>query len=311
MMPTSIETADAARAWARRGLLGYATEAYSLFTAASDVDAKVRRTLEAVETMAARVRRTFGVDLRGLRMLDVGPDGHLGMMRCLGRDNDVIGVDDAQLPEDPSLRDYVGLLMSASPARVAKNVVRRASGLDRRFLLSLSDRLGKTSFPPPRVLRMDPTQMTLASGELDLVYACSTFAHFPRPAAVLEEMRRVLAPGGIAYVSLRLWTSHAGQLDPRLLLEARPVPPFWPHLRPGYESTVVPDLGLNKIRLVDWERMFTETMPGVRFAHERQDRELAAPLRGLRALGELTAYSDDELLTANVVALWRKPSVEG
>ena len=51
-------------------------------------------------------------------------------------------------------------------------------------------------------------------------------------------------------------------------------------------------------------------MPGVQFQFDFHERDtagaLAKDLAGLRAAGELTEYTDEELLAVNVIAIWRK-----
>ena len=94
--------------------------------------------------------------------------------------------------------------------------------------------------------------------------------------------------------------------DPKMLVQDKPEPPLWPHLREKYEHTVSPSAYLNKVRFEEWEKMFSRVMPGVQWSHERQDY-LAEPLREIRAGGELEGWSDEELLTLNFIAIWQKP----
>src|SRR5258706_9884999 len=87
-----------------------------------------------------------------------------------------------------------------------------------------------------------------------------------------------------------------------------PQSPHWPHLRAAYAHTVQPSTYLNKLTLPQWKKLFEEAMPGVSFVHERQDGDMAAPLKALRDAGELAQYTDEELLTVNLVAVWKKPN---
>jgi hypothetical protein len=48
-------------------------------------------------------------------------------------------------------------------------------------------------------------------------------------------------------------------------------------------------------------------MPGVHFAYGRDSEDLSPALKELRAGGELAEYADEELLTVNLVAVWKKP----
>lgn len=51
-----------------------------------------------------------------------------------------------------------------------------------------------------RRMMADLARLPLASGSFDLVTANMVFEHLEDPAAVLREMRRVLAPGGVALI---------------------------------------------------------------------------------------------------------------
>jgi hypothetical protein len=105
---------------------------------------------------------------------------------------------------------------------------------------------------------------------------------------------------------LHLYTSHSGQHDPSIYAQSKPQPPFWPHLRPAFQDAVHPSAYLNRLRLADWRALFREAMPGARFLYERQDRDFGDGLDQLRRSGELADYTDEELMTVNLVAVWKK-----
>jgi hypothetical protein len=67
---------------------------------------------------------------------------------------------------------------------------------------------------------------------------------------------------------------------------------------------------INKLRLVEWNQLFSEVMPGVVFSAELDDEPLPSALKALRLSGELAEFSDEELLTRNLVAVWQKPTNE-
>jgi hypothetical protein len=64
---------------------------------------------------------------------------------------------------------------------------------------------------------------------------------------------------------------------------------------------------LNRLSLADWHALFEKLMPGVTYSTDRDSDELVPAIRALRERGELLDYSDDELLTVNLTALWQKP----
>lgn len=312
MGPGDVIAPDPARRWtyssARTRLGDRVTEAYYLLAARlGGAEGLARATIDDWNATRERVRRELDVELKGLRMLDIGPGQQLRHMRCFSIDNEVEGIDMDVIPQALRLPDYLEMARRNSAARVAKTIVRKALGVDRRFLEALGDALGVHRFPPLTVRRMDASRMAFPDGSFGCVYSYSTFEHVDRPEEALAEVKRVLAPGGVMYVSIHLYSSHCGQHDPKMLLQSQPEPPFWPHLRPAWAHTVVPSTYLNEVRLPDWQAMFERVFPGVRFAYDRQDATLAGPLSELRAGGELAGWTDDELLTLNLVALWRKP----
>jgi len=80
-------------------------------------------------------------------------------------------------------------------------------------------------------------------------------------------------------------------------------------LRAELEHTLHPDPRLNRLSLKEWRLLFSHTMPGVELLTEVESHDLSEPLARLRAGGELAEHSDDDLLTARLVAVWKKRRV--
>jgi hypothetical protein len=126
---------------------------------------------------------------------------------------------------------------------------------------------------------------------------------------VLDEVIRVLRPGGAAYISLHLYTSENGCHDPRIFSGHREGLPFWPHLRPAHSEKVRCNAYLNKVRLAEWEKLFAEKFPGAKVVQLQYANDTLRPeLVTLRKEGELADYTDDELLTVDLAAVWKKPA---
>jgi ubiquinone/menaquinone biosynthesis C-methylase UbiE len=274
-----------------------------------DPSERVFSTLAAVRQCEQHLQEHFGIKLEGLEILDVGPGQQLKHMRALSVMNPVTGIDMDIVPQGFHLRDYVELLRHSPVLRTAKTVTRKLLGWDTLFEKSLAQSLGVQRFPRLPVLRMDATRMTFPEASFDLVCSWSAFEHIESPRTALAEVARVLRPGGIAYLVIHLYTSHSGSHDPRTLTREGMAPPYWPHLRPGHRETVQPNCYVNEVRLDAWKQMFQETMPGVRFIHQRHE-ELVPHVRELKEQGELVDYSDDELLTVCLIGVWQKPSPE-
>jgi SAM-dependent methyltransferase len=59
--------------------------------------------------------------------------------------------------------------------------------------------------PGPRTVLGDGARLPFASGAFDVAYSSNVAEHVPHPWAMADEMVRVLAPGGLLYLSYTLW----------------------------------------------------------------------------------------------------------
>ena len=264
------------------------------------------QTVRQFARTVARLREVAGITAEGLRVLEVGPGQQLLHMHCFSVSNEVIGIDTDVIPQGVSIREYVKMLRVNSGVRVVKTLGRKLLGFDADFERALGRRLGRpVGGRRLDVRQMDACRMDFADASFDLVHSHSVFEHILDPAAALREVRRVLRPGGAAYISVHLYSSHSGSHDPGIMARGRPEPPLWPHLREEHRARVRPSTYLNEVRLAEWRRIFDECLPGTVFVSETQE-ELAAPLADLRAAGDLAGWRDDELLTLNFIGIYRK-----
>jgi SAM-dependent methyltransferase len=263
--------------------------------------------VEAVRKVEALVFERTGVRIENLNVLEIGPGQQLRHLRCFALKNEVVGIDTDAIPQGRGFADLLRVTRGNPWMRTVKTAVRTALGRDARFLRALAHELGVEKFEPLRVVQMDATNMRFADATFGFVFSCSVFEHIDEPRAALDEVVRVLRPGGVACISVHLYTSHSGQHDPTIFAAGKPMAPLWPHLRPAYAHTVRPSAYLNRLSLTRWRELFASVMPGVDFATERDTDDLTDVLAQLRAAGELAEYSDEDLLTVNLIAIWRKP----
>jgi SAM-dependent methyltransferase len=196
-----------------------------------EVSDRVYFTLAEVHQCAKFLHEDFGLKLEGLDILEVGPGRLLEHLRALSVKNRVTGIDMEIIPQGEDWSDYVELLRHSPVPRTAQAVMRKLLGGDTLFEKSLAQTFGVEGFARLPVLRMDPTRMTFPEASFDFVCSWSAFENIQRPQSALEEVVRVLRPGGIAYLLI--------------------------HLDEG--------------RLDAWKQMFQETMPGMRFSQERYE----------------------------------------
>lgn len=259
----------------------------------------------------AEVARELGSGLAGKKVLIIGPGQTLRewwAYSSLGAE--VVGVDLDVVPVGLDVLAYLKLLRTNGPVRFAKTLGRKALGIDRAYEAALARALGLKKLRPGRLLAADAARLPFATGEFDVVYSFSVFEHLESPDSVMKEIARVLRPGGFAYISTHLYSSEGGCHDLRIFAGDRQDIPLWAHLRPAHQHTVQEGCYMNKLRAADFERQFTANWgPSVRFELERHhaafDAELRAALPGLRDGGELTEYTDDELLSVNLIARWK------
>jgi SAM-dependent methyltransferase len=299
----------------RANPLSFLREAYSLYRFKStDISGQVHGTIECMRRCEQRIHSAIGIRLEGLKMLIVGPGQTPREMAYLGCRNEVVGIDLDVIPQGVNPAVYLRMLKQNGVMRTVKTAARKALGLDSRMTNELKRQLGVTALPRAQFLQMDAAAMEFQAGSFDFVYSFSVFEHLPDPGAVIDETVRVLKPGGGCYLSLHLFTSENGCHDLRIFANNRAGIPYWSHLRTQHALLIQANAYLNEVRLADWMKLFSERMPGVQFEldfHEHGTAEvLTKELAELRAAGELSDYTDEELLAVNLIAIWRKSPVE-
>jgi SAM-dependent methyltransferase len=242
------------------------------------------------------------------QILEIGSRQDLRHLRRLALRNDVVGIDTDVVDENFHFGDYLRSLGHSPALRVVKALRRKMLGSSPRSAAAtaVARELGVTPFNPPRLVRMSASHMSFPDSTFGFVCSFSAFEHIDDPGSALREVVRVLRPGGVAYVRVCPYTSHAGHRGAKLAPEGRPQPPYWPHLRPELAHTVLPNPHLNRLSFNEWRLLLTHAMPGVELVIEPDDAELQAPLAQLRARGALGDYTDEDLLTLHLVAVWKK-----
>jgi SAM-dependent methyltransferase len=268
------------------------------------VAARLAETREVEELL----ERALGAPLIDKRILDVGAGQGLFHMAYFGRQNQVTGIDLEVIAQGMDLTAYARMWRANGARRTVKSAARKLLQVDRRYRQEVIRQCELERFPHMNVLQMDAEALAFDEATFDVVHARSVFQHIPSPSQAVNEIVRVLRPGGVAYVSFHLYTSDTGSLDPRVMRDDSAMP-LWPHLRPSTQVTVLQNAFLNKLRLAEWRTLFAELMPGSHVATRgpQDEARLRAAAIRLQAQGELTPYALDELLTRRVSVIWRKP----
>ncbi len=171
----------------------------------------------------------------------------------------------------------------------------------------------KVPRPPKSThLQMNAEEMIFPHQSFDFVYSFSVFEHLRALEKVVGEICRVLKPGGGAYISLHLYTSDNGCHDIGVFSGKREHIPFWSHLRPEYNFLISPNAYLNEMRIPQWKASYEAAMPGMKLLMDEYGPEKAAPFKKelgeIRKNGGLQDYTDDELLTYNMISIRQKPA---
>jgi SAM-dependent methyltransferase len=290
------------------GLRERLEEAWNLYrTHTVGVERRVAGVIEEMQTVAGEVRARSGLELDGIRVLDVGPGQRQGHTLWLAVRNRVVGIDLDVSPQRWQVGAYLNLLRTNDFTRLYKTLGRKLLGIDRRFRAEMRRQLGVARLPRLDIRRMDATRMTFPDACFDFVFSRSVFEHIAQPEAAVEEVARVLAPGGCAHIIVHLYTSDSGCHDVRILAGRRGDLPLWSHLRARYSHKVRPNSFLNQLRLAEWQAIFDRHMPGARHLRTPDaNPTLHESLDALRRAGELADYTDEELLTVALNVTWTK-----
>jgi SAM-dependent methyltransferase len=151
----------------------------------------------------------------------------------------------------------------------------------------------------------DVGKLPFASGFFDLATSVAAFEHFLEVPHVIDEIQRVLRPGGLAWICIHIFTSPSGGHNVRLLeVPLRTLPSGtepWDHLRQRRLPFTVP---LNEWRIQQYLDAFQSRFEIIKsYCAIREGEQWLTP--AIEA--ELSQYSRDELTCAAFVIVARKP----
>jgi SAM-dependent methyltransferase len=248
-----------------------------------------------------RVRTAYGVEWTGLSLLDIGSGQACPWSLAFAERNVVSAVDQDVVPHGADVRAYATILRECGVRRTLKTFLRKGVGMDRRLRRAM-EKLTGADLAWPQTYRMDCQRLDFADGSFDGLFSFSTLEHVADPLRALQEAKRVLKRGGVAYISLELYTSINGAHDPRLWGDAHRLP-LWAHLRRSCAPKSTPNVYVNMLRIQDFIELASRVFGTVTFHRdERGSRRYLAELSPAER-SELSAYSDEELATQDFVIL--------
>jgi SAM-dependent methyltransferase len=263
--------------------------------------------IERLRRDQTRIEEALGHAAQGQRVLIVGPGQLLREARFFAIQNQVTCLDLDVIPAGIDPVAYLKMLRANGPGRVVKTLGRKLLGNDRIELAEWRRQLGVSYLPEPECLVQDICDGAPSAGNWDVLASFAVFQHIPDVRLAVRRCVEALAPGGVLYIGVQLWTGNIGHHDIRAYTGNEDQLPLWGHLRPSRAHEVEPSAWLNELRLRDWRAAFGELCPGFTEYQERfGEPELRAKMTPeLRE--ELADYDDEELYTIDVFYRWQKP----
>lgn len=267
---------------------------------------RVQDLVDNMSEMEKSIEMVLGSKVRDKRILEIGPGQTMPHLYYFARSNKYLGIDLDQPVLDLSIRSILNMWRANGLTRVIKTLGRRVVGIDRAFKQEICRQLAIKEKPEARLMQMDATDIKFEDNSFDIVFSVSVFEHIPDPRIVALEIARVLKPGGVSYIVTHPYTSDSGIHDPRVFGERDDIP-YWSHLRPEYENLVRRNCYLNEIRLEQYKSMFIENWPGCGLHNVNNTEKAQEELQKIRKAGGLNDFSDEELITDALIAIWKKP----
>jgi len=292
------------------GFLGRLSELRGLYAVHSGKTAEyVKQVLDVARGIEKSFEQLSHRTLQDASVLEVGVGQRPVQLAYFAtRAKRAVGIDTDLVPARAALSDYFEMWKRNGSLRTLKTVARRTLGMDAEFRTEVARQLGLQRFPDLTMLAMDASATTFAAESFDAIYSRAVFEHLSDPRAVLREMQRILKPGGAVVIFFHLYTSDTGCHDTRIFAGRRAQIPYWSHLRPEHRHLIHENTYLNRLRIAEWRRIFSEELPGsVVHAHNDADAVTRKELSALRAQDQLSSYSDEELLSVTVEVSWAKP----
>jgi len=300
---------------------GYTSTRLGMLSRLSEVNSLLRVYRQGPEKLVCRsimealgileqIERVQGKPVRDMDILEIGSGQKSIQLAAMSQGNRAVGIDRETSNESLSVSSLLHTVKTDGTVRAAKTMARKAMGFDRAIRNEFVKQMALEAWPPLNIQKMDAAKMSFSDSSFDIVFSRAVFEHLENPADVLREIARVIRPGGVFYCLLHLYSSYSGCHDTRILAGNIGALPLWAHLRPAHRQKVIENTYLNRLRLREWRYLLNNALPGVQVEAlmDDSDPNHLAELAEIRENGELSDYSDEELLTVTLKAVWRSGS---
>jgi SAM-dependent methyltransferase len=269
---------------------------------------RVRKGILEVTSAKAEIADVLNKPINGLDVLEIGSGQQSIQLAVMSLNNRAIGIDRESSGQDLGVGSILHMVKSDGVMRAAKTAGRKIFQFDRTIQRAFARQMAIQQWPSLDIQQMDAAKMSFADGSFDVVFSRAVFEHIADPKEVLREVARILRPGGVFYCLLHLYTSDSGCHDVRIFGDHRGNLPLWSHLREEHRQKVIENTFLNKLRLSEWRDICASVLSGANVQALMDDMtpNRASDLAEIRKDGELTCYSDEELLTVTVKVIWQR-----
>jgi SAM-dependent methyltransferase len=251
------------------------------------------------------------LSLNKLRILEVGHGQMpLTLAYFASLDNDVYGIDmDVAVQGISDFSGYYNCLMKNGFVRMLKTIVKEITGINNVLKKEFLKQSKLDKWPKLNLIQGDATVMPFPDDYFDFIYSIAVFEHLADPSSVLDEIIRVLKPGGKMWLAFPHFEHPNALHDLRWTTRSETAPPPWSHLIPEYKELIQQGAFINTLREHEWISLFQKKCKGVIFDKLMStDNRLDGILQKYRKLGYLEGFSDDALLTQNLIVAWEKPT---
>ena len=176
-----------------------------------------------------------------------------------------------------------------------------------RLIFSLYLPHGNRANAHMRLVCGDVSRLPFTSSYFDLVTSVAALEHFLDVPSVVSEVNRVLRPGGVAWISVHLFSCPSGAHNLRLMeIPLKNIPDgidAWDHLRQRRVKITVP---LNEWRIADYIECFASRFEILKhYCALREGEHLLTPEIEAELSGR--GYTRDELTSGAYIIVARKP----
>ncbi|MCP4632977.1 MAG: methyltransferase domain-containing protein [candidate division Zixibacteria bacterium] len=272
------------------------------------LDEQVKFDYMEFQKFLERIAQQFGIEYKGLEVLEIGCGQRYPHALILSKENDVTAIDLDVILTGWSPTLLYKLFTKCGYRRGFKTVIRKVL-FDNKYHCGLS-RLAEGELKrKPAVYQMNAEKLNFPDSKFDFIFSIAVLEHITDVEVSIREIQRVLKVGGIFGLQINLFTGLTGGhniygidgLDMIGMSEEKLIVPPWDHLRKRQFGSISP---LNKLRIADYKEIFGKYFSEIYYHETLHDDHRRYFNHELRK--ELSDYSDNELLCDDFQVIGRK-----